>query len=265
MSSNYKKQTLIEYLQEARKFLESERVEGYENYIKAISSENVLLNQAETVLFIVDLKLDKIVYVSSNSDIVEGYTQQELMRISATKYFEMIHPKDAEIVINKVFVDGMTFTNNHPEISYDRFRVSYNYRFLQKDGSYKKLMQQFSYMMVDENKNPLMLMGTIIDISEIYLQPNIFCKITQLSNKGKWIKVFEHFYPIVDTLSDYRISEKEMEIISFVSLGLSSKEIANITHRSVETINSQRKSILSKTGCKSMTEVIVLAKEQGWI
>lgn len=265
MKGKYSKQNLIAYLKEAEKYLESERVRNYEKYIQAVSSESYLLNQADTVVFIVDLKADRIAYVSANSSTVEGYDPAELMSMRATQYFEMMHPKDAEIVVNRVFVDGMSFTSSNPDLTYEKFKVAYNYRLKQKDGSYKNLMQQFSYISIDENQNPLMIMGTIIDISEIYSQQNIFCKITRLTEKGKWVKVFEHFYSLKHDSSEYNISEKEMEIISFVSLGLSSKEIANITHRSIETIHTQRKSILHKTGCKSMAEVIVLAKEQSWI
>ncbi|MCB9198848.1 MAG: PAS domain-containing protein [Flavobacteriales bacterium] len=252
-------------MKEAKLLMESARVKDYDKFLRLISEENPLFATGEMVLFLVDLKSDKILYVSANAIDVEGYSSSELTGKSTISYFEMMHPDDAETVMNKVFIDGMTFTSNHPELTFDKFKVSYNYRLLQKDGNYRMLLQQFSYISVDNNQNPIMLLGTIIDISEIYTKSEIFCKITTLNHKGKWVKAFERYYPIHMPHTQFNISEKEMEIISFVAMGMSSKEIANLTNRSVETVNTQRKSVLSKTGCKSMTEVVIMAKDQHWI
>ncbi len=264
MSKAYNRQNLKEYIKEAKAFLESERVAGFEKYLDAISNENPVFGFLDSVLFIVDLRLNKIIYASSNAKDIEGYEADELTRMSATDYMELMHPKDSEIVVNHVFIDGMSFTAEHPDIPYDKFKVSYNYRLKQKNGKYKMLMQQFSYMMVDKENNPLMLMGTVTDISELHQKKELFCRITKLNQKGKWEKVFERFYPMKDD-DEIPLSPKELEILRFVQQGLSSKEIAHLSNRSIETVNSQRKSILSKTGCKSITEVVILAKEKGWI
>jgi DNA-binding CsgD family transcriptional regulator len=265
MAKGYNQQNLIQYVKQARELLEAERVPDYEKYLKGISDDNPVFGYLDSVLFIVDLRINRIIYISGNAFEVEGYTKEELQKLSATDYMQLMHPKDSEIVVNKVFIDGMSFTSDNPKLPFDKFKVTYNYRLKQKNGSYKMLMQQFSYLMVDEQQNPLMLMGTVTDITDLHQKPELFCRITQLNSKGKWEKVFERFYPIKEDLNAYNLSEKELEIISFVSQGLSSKQIANLTNRSVETINTQRKSVLNKTGCKSMTEVVMLAKESGWI
>ncbi|MFN3343292.1 MAG: LuxR C-terminal-related transcriptional regulator [Flavobacteriales bacterium] len=265
MTKAYHRQNLLQYLSQAKDFLEAQCVPDFEKYLSAISIENPVFGYLDAVLFIVDLKINKIVYVSDNAFEVEGYTAEELKKLSATGYIELMHPLDAEIMVNKVFVDGMSFTSNNPNLPFDKFKVSYNYRLKQKNGKYKMLMQQFSYLMVDELQNPLMLIGTVTDISDLHHKPELFCRITKQNSKGKWDKIFERFYSLVENKDSYKLSSKEMEIIKFVHQGLSSKEIANLTGKSIETINTQRKSILSKTGCKSLTEVIVLAKENGWI
>lgn len=265
MHKVYKQQNLFQYIKQAGEFLSSESIPAYEKYLRVIPDNDPVFGYMDSVLFVVDLRINKIVYLSSNAFEVEGYTSDELQRLTATDYMELMHPKDAEIVVNKVFVDGMTFTSENPKLPYDKFKVAYNYRLKQKSGLYKMLMQQFSYLLVDDQQNPLMLIGTVTDISDLHQKPELFCRITRLSSKGKWEKVFERFYPINEDLNVYNLSKKEMEIISFVAQGLSSKEIASLTNRSVETVNSQRKSILNKTGLKSMMEVVILAKENGWI
>jgi DNA-binding NarL/FixJ family response regulator len=143
--------------------------------------------------------------------------------------------------------------------------VSYNYRLRLKNGTYRYLLQQFSYMMVDQDLNPLVIMGTTTDISNIYTKSELFCRLTIKNKKGIWENVFEKYRSNAESPHSFQLTEKEFEIIRFVHNGHSSKEIAQRTNRSVETINSQRKSILNKTSCKSMTEVIVMAKENHWI
>ena len=61
------------------------------------------------------------------------------------------------------------------------------------------------------------------------------------------------------------ITAKELEIIKHISKGLTSKEIAYNSNRSVETVNKQRKTILEKTGCQSLSEVVTLAIKNKWI
>lgn len=266
MSKSYSKKNLKEYINEAKTFLESEKIPGFEKYLEAIYNENPVFGHLDSVLFIADLRLNKIVYVSSNAKDIEGYEADELTRLSATEYMEMMHPNDSDMVVNRVFVDGMSFTADHPEIPFDKFKVSFNYRLKQKDGTYKMLMQQFSYMMVDKDNNPLMLMGTVSDISDFYNKNEIFCRIIKQNHKGKWEKVFERFYKTEDDVhQDIPLSPKEIELIRFIEKGLTSKEIAHLTNRSIETVNSQRKNILKKIRCKSMTEAVVMAKNKGWI
>lgn len=261
----YKKQNLLDYIKQAKKFLEAERVPNYEKYISAISEGNPVLEYLDSVLFVVDLSKDKIVFVSENAFDVEGYQADELTGMSATAYMSLMHPTDASLVVNHVFVDGMTFTQGHREVSYNKIKTAYNYRLKQKSGNYKMLMQQFSFLKVDEQKNPLMLIGTVSDITDLHQKRELFCRITRQNSKGKWEKIYERFYPLIELPEKFNLSPKEIEIINFVHQGFSSKEIAFRTNRSVETINSQRKSILSKTSCKSMTEVVVMAKENGWV
>lgn len=258
-------QNLVDYIKQAKIFLEAERVPDFEKQILALNDDNPVIGYLDSVVFVVDLRKDQITFVSSNALEVEGYEADELTRMRATDYMNLMHPKDATVVVNSVFVDGMTFTLAKTNFSYDKIKTAFNYRLKQKNGDYKMLMQQFSFLMIDENRNPLMLIGTVTDITDIHQKKELFCRITHQNSKGKWEKIYERFYPLTELPDNFNLTSKEMEIISFVHKGCSSKEIAVRSNRSIETINTQRKSILNKTGCKSMTEVVVLAKENGWI
>ena len=187
------------------------------------------------------------------------------MEMGLPSYMGLWHQKDAQIVLTNVFADGHTAILKIPAFDKKRLKTSYNYRLKQKDGSYKMLMAQSSYLATDENLNPILIIGTVSDITEIQTKPEIFCRVHYKSDKGKWDKIFERFYSISDDVNEYGLSNKEIEIIKFVNKGLSSKEIAKTTSRSEETIKKQRKSILAKTKCQTMTEVVALANKHEWV
>lgn len=59
------------------------------------------------------------------------------------------------------------------------------------------------------------------------------------------------------------LSEREMEIFKLVTLGKSTKDIADELHLSKHTVYTHRKNILKKLSCKSATELINYAYTQG--
>jgi DNA-binding NarL/FixJ family response regulator len=63
----------------------------------------------------------------------------------------------------------------------------------------------------------------------------------------------------------YHLSEREIEIIRWLSKGYLSKEIAEIEHINVSTIESHKENIKNKLGLKSIIEVVVFCIKNGII
>ena len=62
---------------------------------------------------------------------------------------------------------------------------------------------------------------------------------------------------------DNEISEREMEILYHVCLGLSNQEIADKLFISKRTVDKHRANILEKTGCKNTASLVVYAIRHG--
>ena len=58
---------------------------------------------------------------------------------------------------------------------------------------------------------------------------------------------------------DNEISEREMEILYHVCLGLSNQEIADKLFISKRTVDKHRANLLSKTGCKNTAALVMYA------
>ncbi|HNX44292.1 MAG TPA: response regulator transcription factor [Bacteroidales bacterium] len=63
----------------------------------------------------------------------------------------------------------------------------------------------------------------------------------------------------------YHLSDREIEIIRWLSKGYLSKEIAEIEHINVSTIESHKDNIKNKLGLKSIIEVVVFCIKNGII
>lgn len=261
----YNESDFLSYVRSARQKLASVAVPGYEKYFGDMESFSPVMGFLEQVLYIIDFRTEEFLYISPNTKNVNGYEQNECLQMGPLKYMELMHEKDFSIIVNEVFPAGLKASKSITDYEMDKLKISFSYRLRQKDGSYRTLLNQFSHLLEDDEKNPLVIMGTTSNITDIHHKPELFARINYQTKKGRWEKIFERHISLQDDFKDYGITPKEMEIIRFVNEGLSSKEIANRTQRSEETIKSQRKSILSKTSCQSMTDVIVLATRQGWI
>lgn len=255
----------FEYVKSAKHAIGEIKVPNYEQHFQNLENFDPSLGFLDRNVFIVDFRINKFLYLSPNTSSVIGHDQAECLKMGPMGIMELMHPIDVGIITTKFFVEGHELIKQIKSLDISRIKVSYSYRLTQKDGTYKTLLQQFSHLMLDEDYNPLVIMGTNSDLSDIHTKPELFGRIHQLNAKGKWDKLYERFYSLVDVVEDYNLTPKEYEIIKFVHKGLSSKEIANMTNRSEETIKSQRKSILAKTNCQTMTDVIVLSLRNGWI
>jgi len=60
-----------------------------------------------------------------------------------------------------------------------------------------------------------------------------------------------------------RLSQRETEVLRFIGLGYSIKEIGHMLYLSAHTIISHRNSIKEKSKCRKATQLAVLAERMG--
>ena len=61
------------------------------------------------------------------------------------------------------------------------------------------------------------------------------------------------------------ISERELEVLEQVSLGFSTKEIADKLYLSNHTVNDHRKSLLAKLGARNSAHLILISMNKNLI
>ncbi len=63
----------------------------------------------------------------------------------------------------------------------------------------------------------------------------------------------------------YPLSSREMEVLAFVTKGMSNKEIASLLGISHQTVKNHVTSILRKLGVEDRTQAAIYALRQGWV
>jgi DNA-binding CsgD family transcriptional regulator len=101
----------------------------------------------------------------------------------------------------------------------------------------------------------------------------IIMVFSDISSSSKMINHFHYYFG--DDLSNFRYpdekllslgniySKAEYEILRLIEVGLTSQQIAQQLHRSVNTINTHRYNIIAKSGKSNTSEVILDLKKQG--
>lgn len=83
-----------------------------------------------------------------------------------------------------------------------------------------------------------------------------FCgKVLEVLDKENSTKTF--------TCGGIRLSKRELEVIEFVAMGFSNKEIADKMFLSVHTVLTHRKNIMGKLGLKNTAGLVVFAVQNG--
>lgn len=255
--------TFNDFLKKAIHTEEIKKIPNSDRFFSTDFFDDEVVGNMDVVLFVIDFRTSEFIYLSPNTLHVHGYSWDEIMKYGPTDFYQLLHPRDNQIILSEIFKDISIFLHTHKKLDYTNFKISYNYRLKQKDNSYKFLTNKFTPIIVGEGNAPLVIVGTVRDISEIYTKKELFCRIQEANNLSN--KLFEKYYSINDSFETLGITKREFDVIKLVHEGKSSKEIADELNNSLETIHTHRKNIIKKLNVKNMIDVIILAKDNNWI
>lgn len=256
-----------QYLKEMQGKLQNKKIPGYNKIIQSFHQNNIRSFTSNILYFILDYRTSEFLYISSNSAAVHGYSPDEVIEMGPTKIMQLFHPEDCDIIENQAFVQSRNYFKYLAQSIISRLQISINFRFKHKLGHWVHIEQQFNSLLTDKNGEILTIVGNQKLLNTIPENFEIHCRISVLSPFNYAIPVFSKNYTNLSSrlIKDYTFTEKELEIIQLAGKGFSSKEIASATQKSIETIHTQRKKILEKSKCKSMSEVIYISKKNNWI
>jgi len=196
-----------------------------------------------------------------------GYNPDELMDSGLSFMVDIFQKDDFKIYNETIFPQIITHLKNSPCEEHQNYIFSFNYRVRKGDGKLMHLYQQGSYITDPKTKLPIYSIAMVNDISAVKRDNNSM--LFSIEKKKNSNPLFE----FKNILTNYyhpgpegaRLSNREKEILAWLSEGLSSKQIADKLFISESTVINHRKNMLKKTNSKNIAELIRYAIHKGLI
>lgn len=205
---------------------------------------------ASSFFFMLDLIKMKFVYVSKGVKTIIGYPAEEVLKAEFPFYYNTCHPKDAKILV-KLHKQLFSFFSSVPVHERTKLKFCYNLRLRRKDGTYMHLLQQTLFLKVSDRGFPLVDFSTFTDITSFKRDHHLTLVIQKLNGTGQYEEVYKEEF----SNYDFAFTRRQLEIMTLISTGMTTKEIAAYLCLSMDTVKNHRKNILKMTGSKNVVEV----------
>lgn len=223
-----------------------------DNHIKTLQSISDIGNSGTGIF---DVSKKEAIFYSSNFGKLLGYSPSDYQTLGQNFFAKKIHPEDAY----KCSVSGVTILkilSNFNRSEKLTHKMISEYRMLNKQNKYIKLIEQYQVLELDE-KGQIWLLMNIVDIS-----PN------QDEFEGSKSKLYNYKTGQIIPLEDnpkiqFELTKRETEILSLVRDGFLSKEISDKLSISVHTVNTHRQRFLEKLGANNSMEAVIFASKHG--
>ncbi len=173
-----------------------------------------------------------------------------------------IHPEDKALLCEKVFPDILRFMEQVPADQHPDYRLSFNHRYIRKDGTTSQFLQEGTLSISEDGHFPVLNLKVFTDIGDFKTDESMILSISRHQANLGYQKVWTRVYSKSDTS---QLSQREIEIIKLCLEGLSSKMIANRLNLSIHTVKNHKRNCMEKTLTHNITELIHLCMRSHWL
>ena len=205
-----------------------------------------------------DSKVGQHLYTSFNFSDILGYDLNAIENEGNEYFNNRIHPDDILVLgKNGEYVYGLI---DKGLISIDDYKLINEYRVLNKDGVYVRVIEQHQVIERDVDGSLWLSLG-VMDISP---DQNEFNGVKSQILNYKTGEIFS-VQSFMEEHEDNPLSTRETEVLRMVGKGLSSKDISAKLFISVHTVNTHRQRILEKLNASNSLEAVKYASGLGLI
>lgn len=210
------------------------------------------------VVYLLDYTTGKYLTMSKAMINILGEQADTFIQNGINLLPEIYHREDMKLFNDSIFPDRLDLLRNYPTEEHRNFVFTYGYRLRNKWGSYTNLLQRNWFVKSDEQGNPLMSMGIVLNVDGLISPAPAVQTVVRIA-EGKdspmcYQTVFKKQYSLGE--SDRLFSRREIEVLKWMSEGLTSKEIADKMFVSEHTIITHRRNMHEKTGISNATALV---------
>jgi DNA-binding CsgD family transcriptional regulator len=200
-------------------------------------------------------------YISLSHSVksITGYEPQEFIS-GGVKTMQRIWNRDDFFIFNEmIFPANMDFLSKQPISDHKHFIFSFNHRIQSKSGEWLQLYQKNSYITFPTSGLPHYCFGLCIEITGLKKDNTIIHCIDNDGFDGTDTTKHMICHSYSSDTNQALLSKQEKRILSCLSEGLNSRQIAEQMHLSESTIINHRKNMQKKTNTKNIAELISFA------
>lgn len=219
-----------------------------------------ILEHIPGIVMVIDLHTNQYVYI--NTPDVVGFDNKEFIDGGLVRALLAFPAAHGYILINQIFPVMFKYFEEYSKIGKHKgLKATYQTQLIHKDGSLRWFEHTMSILSTDDRKGPRLLLKSMKDIHDYKKDSNIDFVMSYTNSENKTDVLFEerHLPEITNTV----LSERESQVLSLISQGFTSAQIADKLFISQHTVNTHRKNILRKTFCKGTADLAIFALTAG--
>ncbi len=229
-------------------------------YLEKSGLINLLNNQQGNVTFLIDVKHLRVIQVRGSVLKYTGYSPAEFGDNVLLKFMSMFVPKQRSFMSD--FVTWiLSIEKNVPlEFKSRQFISAWGMRLFHKDGRSIRCYIDIIPIEFNAQNNPTVLMMSFQEVSHL-VKGEDYCMRGIFGEDDK--KIFVYYSKEDRTIDSEIISEREREVLQYISQGLDTKQIAGELKISTNTVDNHRRNMLARTGTRDTTALIQLCRMLG--
>jgi DNA-binding CsgD family transcriptional regulator len=206
-----------------------------------------------------DLHLGRYAFLTASFKFLLGYRRVDAMARGPEYFYGQMHPDDLPVVLDSV-TRTFRFLYDLPPAERRDYRLSFDFRMRQAAGKWVRLVQQV-VVLEQDRRGTVWLVLIVNDL----LRDGSRDAPARRQLRNLKDSTLHLFAPEEDAGYEARpgLSQREIEVLGLVAMGMASREIADQLFISVTTVNNHRQHILEKTGTRSSAEAVRYAAEIG--
>jgi DNA-binding CsgD family transcriptional regulator len=244
------------------KYVEREMIANHAVDQLAPSVINKVLEIGHHYEMVIDYRDGRVIFIRGFEEVL-GISPDILTKGKFEFLVSLVHPDDVEKVLG-LSVHYYKFIESQPMDKRLSFKASLNFRMKKSDGTYIKVLEQVVFLAKDETGKITHGFKHFTDISHFHYSNEVVLAVLDDDKDAQrqQLYTFNLEKKVMEGINakDVRVfSERELEILTLIRDGKSSKEIAVELKISQFTVNKHRENMMRKTECKNMNEVISFA------
>lgn len=215
--------------------------------------------------FIANLTNGTVATVDGMIEEMTSIKKKDYIQGSPDQLFQRTHPDDIQQMFSfsNYWVE---FLMNLPPDRRSHVHATIYIRVKNKEEVFKWVMVQYADQIFDEKDEILFVFTLVTDISFIKKDGP-----PMMSILDTYDETCQHFYCVDGKSLEQtgrfipKITVREMEVISLLAIGYSSKQVAAEMKIAIKTVDNHRQNMLKKTNSKSTGELVSFAIRAGFV